>query len=334
MLSAMNNPAEDLLRISMSHGLPRCLHAVAELGIADALGESPRTAEELSRDTGANADALARTLRVLSAEGIFEARDGAWGHSPISRLLRSDHPQSMRSFVRMIGLPVYWRGFEYFEDALRTGESPQQKAVPGGYWKYLSENPEASRLFDEAMMGKAYGQIAGVLKSYDFSGFQTIADIGGGRGHLLAAVLKAAPQAHGILFDQPHVTAAAQAAGMESQQLQMHPGSFFEDALPSADCYLIMQVIHDWSDNEAARILTAIRKAAAPGAKLLMIEGIVPEDSKPGWIKMLDLQMLTLLNGKERTEKEYSQMLRAAGFRLDRLIDVGMSTAILESVAV
>jgi hypothetical protein len=114
----------------------------------------------------------------------------------------------------------------------------------------------------------------------------------------------------------------------------MHPGNFFTDALPSADCYLIMQVIHDWSDRQAAQILAAIRKAAAPGAKLLLIECIVPEDSKPSWTKMLDLQMLTLLSGKERTEKEYSEMLRTAGFRLDRVIDVGMSTSILESVAV
>jgi hypothetical protein len=330
----MNNPADDLLRISMSHGLPRCLHAVAELGVADALGESPRSAEELAKDTGTHPEALARTLRLLSTEGIFEARDGAWAHTPASRLLRSDHPQSMRSFVRMIGLPVYWRGFEYFAESLRTGQSVQEKVVPGGYWKYLSENPEASRLFDEAMTGKSAGQIAGVLQSYDFSGFKTIADIGGGRGHLLAAVLKAAPHAHGVLFDQPHVTAAAQAAGVESQRLRMHPGSFFADALPSADCYLIMQVIHDWNDQEAVRILKAIRKAAAPGAKLLLIECIVPEDSKPSWTKMLDLQMLTLLSGKERTEKEYSEMLRTAGFRLDRLIDIGMSTSILESVAI
>ncbi len=330
----MNNPAEDLLRISMSHCLPRCLQAVAELGIADALGESPRTAEELARDTGTDAGAVARTLRVLSAEGIFEARDGAWSHTQASRLLRSDHPQSMRSFVRMIGLAVYWRGFEYFSDALRTGQSVQEKVVPGGYWKYLRENPEAARLFDEAMMGKAAGQIAGILRSYDFSGFRTVADIGGGRGHLLAAVLQATPRVHGVLFDQPQVTASAQAAGMESERLQMHPGDFFADALPPADCYLLMQVIHDWNDQEAARILAAIRKAAAPSAKLLLIECIVPDDSKPSWTKMLDLQMLTLLGGKERTEKEYSEMLRNAGFRLDRVVDVGMSTSILESVAV
>ena len=161
----MGNPVDDLLRISMSHGLPRSLHAVAELGVADALGDSPRSAEELARDTGTNAGALARTLRVLSAEGIFETRDGGWGHTPASRLLRSDHPQSMRSFVRMIGLSVYWRGFEYFADALRTGQSIQEKVVAGGFWKYLIDNPEAARLFDEAMMGKAAGQIAGILRS-------------------------------------------------------------------------------------------------------------------------------------------------------------------------
>ncbi|HEY9464069.1 MAG TPA: methyltransferase [Vicinamibacterales bacterium] len=239
----------------------------------------------------------------------------------------------MRSFVRMIGLPVYWRGFEYFADALRTGESVQERVVPGGYWKYLSEHPEEARLFDEAMVGKAAGQIAGVLRSYDFSAFGTIADIGGGRGHLLAAVLQAAPGAHGVLFDQPHVTAAAQAAGMESGRLRVHPGDFFTSALPSADCYLIMQVIHDWDDQKAARILAAIRRAAAPGAKLLLIECLVPEDSKPSWTKMLDLQMLTLLSGKERTKKEYSEMLRTAGFSVERVIDIGMSTSILESVA-
>jgi hypothetical protein len=330
----MNNPADAVLRISMSHGLPRCLHAVAELGVADALGDSPRTAEELARDTGTHAGALARTLRVLASEGIFEARDGAWGHSPASRLLRSDHPQSMRSFVRMIGFPVYWRGFEYFADALRTGESIQEKVVAGGFWKYLVDNPEEARLFDEAMMGKAAGQIAGILKSYDFSAFGTIADIGGGRGHLLEAVLQAAPRARGVLFDQPHVTAAAQTAGMESDRLRVHPGNFFTDALPAADCYLIMQVIHDWNDQDAARILADIRRAATPGAKLLLIECIVPDDSTPSWTRLLDLQMLTLLSGKERTKKEYSEMLRTAGFRLDRVIDVGMSTAILESVAV
>ena len=246
--ATMNDPADVLLRISMSHGLPRSLHAVAKLGIADALGESPRSAEELARDTGTDAGALARSLRVLSADGIFEDRDGEWGHTPASRLLRSDHPQSMRSFVRMIGLPVYRRGFEYFANALKTGESVQESVVPGSYWKYLSENPKAARLFDEAMMGKAAGQIAGVLRSYDFSALGTIADIGGGRGHLLAAVLQAAPRAQGVLFDQPHVTAAAQAAGMESERLRMHPGDFFMDALPSADCYLIMQVIHANAD--------------------------------------------------------------------------------------
>lgn len=121
---------------------------------------------------------------------------------------------------------------------------------------------------------------------------------------------------------------------MESERFRVHPGDFFGDALLPADCYLIMQVIHDWNDRRATEILAGIRRAAAPGSKLLLIECIVAEDSEPSWTKMLDLQMLTLLSGKERTEKEYSEMLRVSGFRLDRVIDVGMSTSILESVAV
>jgi O-methyltransferase len=121
---------------------------------------------------------------------------------------------------------------------------------------------------------------------------------------------------------------------MESEQVRVHPGDFFTDALPSVDCYLITQVIHDWDDQKAARILAAIRKGGGARCDALLIECIVPEDSKPSWTKMLDLQMPTLLSGQERTEKEYSEMLRTAGFRLDRVIDVGMSTSILESVAV
>ena len=153
----MTNPADDLLRISMSHGLPRCLHAVAELGIADALGESPRSAEELASDTRAHAGALARTLRVLSAEGIFEARDGAWGHTPASRLLRSDHPQSMRSFVRMVGLSVYWRGFEYLADALTTGQSIQEKVVPRRFLEVPRREPASGPSFRRGDDGKSGG---------------------------------------------------------------------------------------------------------------------------------------------------------------------------------
>lgn len=327
-----DTPANILLQVSMSHAIPRCLHVVADLGIADALDDAPRSAEDLASATGIHSNALHRVLRALSAYKIFEARDGGWVHTPASRLLRSDHPQSMRSFVRMIGFPIYWEIFKSLEHAVRTGQSAGEKVVPGGVWKYLAENPEQNRIFNEAMVGKAHAQVAGVISAYDFSSFKSIADIGGGRGHLLQAILAAAPKANGVLFDQPHVI--AQASGIASDRMQLRGGDFFKDALPVCDAYLIMQVIHDWSDQEAALIMQAIRRAAPHGAKLLLIEAVIPEGADPNWVTMLDLQMLAILTGRERTEPEYKSMLAAAGFRLDRTIDVGLNTSIFEATAV
>jgi hypothetical protein len=323
----MKNPAEILLELSMIHSVPRCLHEVADLGVADVLDEIPKTAADLAAATGANANALGRALRLLASYGVFETRDDRFAHSQASRLLRADHPQSMRSYVRMIGFPIYWQSFEKMMHTMKTGGSTTEQLTPGGSWAYLAQNPELNKLFDEAMTAKAHGQVSGILANYDFKGFKTIADIGGGRGHLLQAVLQSAPDATGVLFDQPHVVKDVQA----SSRLKLQGGDFFKDTLPAADLYLIMQVIHDWSDEESHRILSGIRRAAPPDAKLLLIEAIVPEHSDPSWIKMLDIFMMVILTGRERTRSEFQELLRRSGFRLDRVIDVGLGTSILES---
>ena len=179
------------------------------------------------------------------------------------------------------------------------------------------------------MAAKAHGQVAGVLAAYDFSGFGLIGDIGGGRGHLLRAVLDAAPDANGVLFDLPHVI--AEAAGMASERLTLQAGDFFKDALPVCDAYLLMEVIHDWGDEEAVAILRAIRRAAPPHATLLLIEQIVPDDPGPDWSKMLDIHMLALLGGRQRTRREYEALLDRAGFSLRREIDTGAGISILEA---
>src|SRR5262249_41970468 len=263
-----------------------------------------------------------RALRLVSAHGIFEARHGAYIHTTASRLLRTDHPQSMRSFVRMIGFPSYWRCFEPLTTSIRTGESPRKHLIPEGMWSYLAEHPEQSRIFNEAMTGKAHGQIAGILSKYDFSPFKLIADIGGGQGHLLQAILNANPHVSGVLFDLPDVLEHAPAGA--SERLKFQPGDFFTDSLPVCDAYPIMQVIHDWSDTEAIKILTAIRTSAPAHAKRLLIEAIVPDDAQPSWIKMLDIFMFALLTGKERTLPEFRALLAASGFHLDNVIDVGL----------
>ena len=312
--------------------LANCLTAVTEAKIADALGDAPQTAEQLAKATGTHAGALNRILRYLSSCEIFESRDGGYAHTPASSLLRADHPQSMRGYVSLIALPEFQKSFAAIAHSLHTGRPAIEKFSPGGFWKLLESTPEDARVFNEGMAVKSQGQVTGVLSSYDFSRFGTIADIGGGHGHLLQAVLAAAPKAKGILFDQPSVVEGA--AGIASDRLKLQAGDFFKGAIPSCDAYLVMQVIHDWSDEDSTKILSGIRRAAPSHAKLLLIEALIPDPPRPDWAITLDITMLALLHGRERTQNEYKKLLAAAGFRLDRVIDVGQSTAILEAVPI
>lgn len=324
------NPFARLQEITGAYCLSRCLHVVADLGVADVLDERPRTATELAAAINANPDALGRVLHLLSAHGVFEADSGAFRHSPASRLLRSDHPHSMRAFVRNFGAPINWAIYEMLGHAVHTGRPATEKVLPGGLWAYRQEHPEAGSLFNAAMAAKAHRQVEGVLAAYDFSGFELIGDIGGGRGYLLQAVLDATPAAKGVLFDLPHVIAEAE--GLASERLALQAGDFFTDALPRCDAYLVMDVIHDWGDEEAIAILRAIRQAAAPQAKLLVIEMMMPAEPGPHWAKTLDIHMLALLGGRQRTRQEYQVLFEHAGFAFQRVIDTGANITILEAV--
>lgn len=325
----MENPTAALMELASNFVVPKCLHVVAELGVADALGDEPRDAAQLASAVGANPEALNRALRLLCAYGIFQAHSGGYAHTEASRLLRSDHPHSMRSYVRWIGSEFDWKTIGLLEHSIRTGKPSVNLVAPEGAWKYLANNPQLSRVFDDAMTGRAFGVIAGIVANYDFSSFRTIGDIGGGKGHLLKAVLETVPGAKGILFDQPHVVEPV--TNRMNGRLEVQGGDFFKSALPICDAYLIMQVIHDWNDKESIAILSAIRRAAPPHAKLLMVEGLLPEHSGPSWMKMLDIFMLALLDGKERTRRDFEALLTASGFRLERAIDIGMEVAILEA---
>ena len=323
------NPFETLRQMAGGYCLSRGLHVVANLGVADQLDGTPRTATELAVSVGAHPGALDRVLRLLSAHGVFESCDGKFRHSPASRMLRTDHPQSMRDYVRMFGLPPFWATFGEMEQSVRTGLPVGEKVTTGGLWAYLAKHPEANAVFNSTMVTKAQTQIAGVLAAYDFSGFEVIGDIGGGRGHLLSAVLERVPTARGVLFDLPHVV--EDEAGATSPRLRRQAGDFFKDKLPVCDAYLVMEVIHDWGDAESISIIQAIRRAAPSHAKLLVIEEMIPADPGPAWSKMLDIHMLALIGGKQRTRREYTALFDAAGFSFKREIDTGAGISIIEA---
>jgi hypothetical protein len=322
-------PAQVLWGMINSNVLARCVQVAAEYGVADALAGRPMTAAELAAQTGMNADALRRMLRLLTAHGVFTQEGGLYRHTPVSELLRSDHPQSMRSFARMMNLPVFLKSFAGLTQAAKTGKPVMDFA---GFMEYFAARPEESSIFNQAMADKSRNIIPAVLDAYDFAPFRVIADIGGGRGHLLRGILERTPAASGILFDLPHVV--REAAAHESARLRLQPGDFFADALPAADAYLLMEVIHDWNDEDAARILAAIRRAAPSHARLLIVEATVSEAPGPDFSKVLDVIMLAVTGGQERTPSEYEALLSGAGFRLERMITTPSQYSIIEAVVV
>jgi hypothetical protein len=310
------SPSARLWQLATGHFLPRCLHVIAELGVADCLNDTPVSAESLASAIGADADAIERMLRLLAVEGIFEARGPLWCHTELSRMLRSDHPRSMRPFVRMIGSRISWAAAGELGHAAKTGVAAVQQVAPGGMWSYFKDHPEAARIFDAAMTAKSDAEIAALIPAFDFSRYGVIADIAGGRGHILGAVLEATPGATGVLFDLPTVVANLEAVPRRTVQ----GGDFFNDPLPQADAYILSNVLHDWADAEAERIVRSIRRAAPPDAELLVLEAVMPEGSGPHHAKVLDIVMLTLTGGRERTRGQYEALLEAGGFRLQRIV--------------
>lgn len=325
------NPFETVLQIAGGYCVPRCLHVVADLGVADHLDDTPRTAAALAAAVGADPDALGRVLRLLAAHDVFALQGGMVAHSPASRLLQSDHPHSVRAFVRMFGAPIWWNVYEALAQSVTTGRPAAATVLPEGLFAYYARHPDAGAVFDAAMTAKAQGHVAAIVAAYDFSHYGVVADIGGGRGHLVRAVLDAAPTVRGVLFDVPRVI--AEVAPMASGRLTLQAGDFFHDALPACDAYVLMEVIHDWGDDEAVAILTAIQRAAPTDATLLLIEQMVPPEPGPAWTKMLDIHMLAMLGGRQRTRPEYAALLDRAGFALRREIDTGAGIAILEAGA-
>ena len=306
----------------------KCLHVIAELGVADALGTDPVSATELASSTGADADALDRALRLLAAHGVFQPENGCFRHTPASELLRSDHPMSMRAFARMMGLPVVSATFGELEHSIRTGSPAVEKLESDGFWAYLQDHPDEAHIFGQAMTAKATADIAAILDAYDFSRLGTIADIGGGRGHLLRAVLDAVPTAQGILFDLPGVI---DALDFEHGRLRPLAGDFFVDPLPAADAYLLMEVLHDWADEQSVEILSAIRRAAEPGATVLIIENVLTDDEPDPRGQTLDLIMLAVTGGRERTPTELNELFGRAGLSEGSAIETAGPLRVFEA---
>lgn len=311
-------PQAVLVQMTFGFILSQALSVAAKLHIADLLAERAKTAEELAEETGSDPRGLFRLLRALAKADVFTRDEkGRFSNTELSEFLRSDHPDSMRAVVHMMGDEEHWRAQGKLDHAVRTGESGFVRVFGKSPFPYLMENPEKAKLFDEAMtcLSKSLG--AAAVGAYDFSEVETVADIGGGHGILLGSVLELNPDLKGILFDQPQVVSGSELLSNEevADRVEIIGGSFFEEVPVNADVYLMKHIIHDWNDEESVLILSNLARAAKPGAKLVLLESVVEDEDVPSLSGLMDLNMLAVTSGRERTAAEYADLMERSGFR-------------------
>jgi SAM-dependent methyltransferase len=301
----------------------QAIHVAAKLGIADLVGETPKTADELALATQAHGPSLQRLLRMLTGVGIFtEDEAGRFQHTPLSETLRMDHPQSLRNVAIMWGAPFIWRPWGELYEAVRTGQPAFDHVYGASAFEYLTAHADEAAIFNAATTSISSLTLSALLAAYDFSGFERIVDVGGGQGALLHGILSAHPKLRGVLFDLPAVVAGAAAVrtGALAERCEVVGGDFFQAVPAGADAYVMKYIIHDWNDEDAVQILRNCRRAIRPGGKLLLIEMVLKPSNEPDPGRYADVNMLVLLRGRERSEAEFRALLREAGFSLTRVI--------------
>lgn len=327
-------PHMQVIQMATAYQLSRAVYTVATLGIADLLVAGPRPTDDLARQTKVEASALYRVLRALAMHGLFtETAPRTFALTPLGHTLKSGAPGAVRPTVMALAGQWMWDSWREFPYSVQTGKPGADKALGMPIFDYLAKHPDQADLFNDTMIGFHGPEYEAVARAYDFSSLRTLADIGGGTGSLLSAILRANPKLSGILFDLPHVTAAAATSLSRlnlSSRVTIVPGSFF-DSVPAADAYTMSHIIHDWDKPKCLQILANCRKAS-PKAKVLIIEMVVPPGDTPHPSKMLDLIMLNGPGGQERTAEEYGQLLSEAGYRLARIVPTDSPVSVVEGV--
>lgn len=315
----------------------QAVSVAAKLGVADLLKDGPRDCDLLARANQVDADALYRLLRALAGVGVFvEVEDRRFGLTPAAEYLRSEVPGSMRAVAMMAGEDWTWRPWGDLYRSVKTGEPAFEGVFGVPPFDYLAENPAAASVFDEAMTGWSMQNSAAIAGAYDFSGIRTLMDVGGGHAYLLATILEANPTLRGILFDRAEVAEGAEerieAHGL-ADRCAVVAGDFFATIPDGADAIILKSVIHDWDDRQAIAILRNCARSVGPGGRVLVAEMIIPPGNDRHVGKLLDLEMLVMVGGRERTEAEFRELLAAAGLRLARVVPTRSPTCVIEGVA-
>ena len=319
----------------LSYNLTQMIYVAARLNIADLLAQGPRRVEVLAEQAGAHPPSLYRLLRALASQGLFAEDDqGRFGLTPLAVLLRSDVEGSLHPFALSYGEPWWWNSWGRLLHSIQTGETAFDSVHGESLFEYLDTHREAAAIFDANMKAMTAQESGALVAAYDFSATRVLVDIGAGHGALATAILQAYPQARAILFDRPAVVEGArarlEAAGLASR-CEFVGGSFFESIPGGGDTYILKDIIHDWDDERSVAILRNCLNAMETSARLLIVERVIPGGNEPAEGKMIDISMLVMTGGRERTQAEYRSLLSAAGLKFARYIQTDAGHGIIET---
>ena len=329
-------PQAALLQMLTGKWVSTVISTLAHFGLADHLESGPKSPKELAALTGTQENALYRLLRAAASLGVFtELEDGRFANTPLSEPLRSNAVPCIRNFAMMMLDDYHVGSWAALPWCVETGKPAPYKLFGMRSFDWFEKHPEKSVNFHNAMSDLSQGDSAAVAASYDFSKFRSVMDVAGGLGTLLAAILERTPGLRGTLFEVPHVVERAKLSPILApyrNRVEFVGGSFLESLPGGCDAYLMKHILHDWEDAEAGEILDHLRKVIGPQGRLLVAEQVVPPRNEPGLAKLMDIEMMVLPGGRERTEQEWKDLLHAHGFRLENVVKTPAPPCIIEAV--
>ena len=333
-MSNAKNPGDTIVELAIGYIPAGALACACKFNIADRLENGPKTAAELANEVGVHAQSLNRVLRMLAMYGIFkEDEQGRYHQTAESELLRTSLPHTLHHAALMITQDVFWKPVGELQDVVRSGENGMVPIFGAPFFEYFIKNKQAGGTFHRGMSSLSDMENAPLAGAYDgWKGVNTIVDVAGGHGGLLIEALKLAPNAKGILFDEAHVLKDAR-VNEEKGRWTCVEGDFFKSAPAGGDLYMLKRIIHDWKDDDCVTILSNIRKAMNPGARVLVFDCVIPPLNVPHGGKVLDVLMMSALPGFERTEAEFAALFKRAGLKLTRVIQAPALLSVTEAVA-
>jgi hypothetical protein len=323
-------PHEVVMHTLMGAWVTQAVGTLARLRIPDAIASGAVTAAAIAEKVGANADAVNRLLRGCATAGFVKATGPkTYALTDAGDLLRSDHPRSMRALLDAETAPGHWLPWARLDACVKRGKSVADEVLGGDVWSYYEKNAEEGLAFSQAMSGMSAMAIGAIDASYTLPDAKHVVDVGGAHGAFLSWALGKLPKAKGVLFDRANVVESAK--GLDPR-IERAGGDFTREVPRGGDLYLVKHILHDWDDATCRKILQNVATAMQADARVVIVEMLVPDDGTPSPATLLDLNMLVMLPGRERTAGEMRELCASAGLAIDKIVQTPSPFAVIEAI--